>query len=207
MENIWTIIAAAVTALGVLLLIAGLVTKNRSGVANSRNKKLQASYEKMMQDNMFHIFSKEFHEELRNKARLDFQKVINENAMFLQQDLRLTTTELNEYMKKEASAKLQEEFKAYEESIKAVEQMAVKAINDTVHSAQTQQAAMAKKLEEEVSARKTQMVSNFEQSMADIVSHYVQQTVGQQIDLKEQLPLILREMEASKDAMKRDMLL
>lgn len=207
MENTWLLIGAGTAGLGILLILIGAVTRNKAARVGRNNKKLQASYEKMMQENMLHIFSKEFHEELRNKARLDFQKVINENAMFLQQDLRLTTAELNEFMKKEASQKLQEQFKAYEESIKAVEQMAVEAINNTVHSAQDQQVAMTKKLQEEVTARKTQMIVNFEQNMTDIVSHYVQQTVGDQVDLNEQLPVILKEMEANKEAMKKDMLL
>ena len=42
------------------------------------------------------IFNDEFREELRNRGRLYFEKIIGENAMFLQQDLRLTTSQLNE---------------------------------------------------------------------------------------------------------------
>ncbi len=64
-----------------------------------------------------HIFNDEFREELRNRGRLHFEKIIGENAMFLQQDLRLTTSELNDYMKQEISRTLQEEFAKYEESI------------------------------------------------------------------------------------------
>jgi len=42
---------------------------------------------------------------LRNRGRLHFEKIIGENAMFLQQDLRLTTSQLNEYMKAEITKK------------------------------------------------------------------------------------------------------
>lgn len=183
------------------------------GKKDDKNKKPQSkeelaeSYEKMMQDDVYHIFGKEFHEELRNKARLDFQKVINENAMFLQQDLRLTTSEINEYLKKEVSSKLQEEFKAYQQSIRDVQSAAVESINKTVVEAQQQQAALNEQIKQEVDAQKAQIVSHFEDNMAEIVSHYVVKTVGQQIDLKDQLPFIIREMEAQKEDMKRDMYL
>src|ERR1700752_3957570 len=63
-----------------------------------------------------HIFNDDFREELRNRGRLHFEKIIGENAMFLQQDLRLTTSQLNEYMKTEITRKLKEEFDKYEQS-------------------------------------------------------------------------------------------
>src|SRR6185312_223708 len=64
-----------------------------------------------------HIFNEDFREELRNRGRLHFEKIIGENAMFLQQDLRQTTTQLNDYMRAEITRTLQEEFKKYEQSI------------------------------------------------------------------------------------------
>ncbi len=78
-----------------------------------------------------HIFNDEFREELRNRGRLHFEKIIGENAMFLQQDLRLTTSQLNDYMKQELSSKLHEEFSKYEESITDAKQLAIESIEKT----------------------------------------------------------------------------
>lgn len=159
----------------------------------------------MMEDNVYHIFSKEFHEELRNKARLDFQRVINENAMFLQQDLRLTTSELNEYMKKEITGKLQEEFAAYQQSIQDVQHAAVESINNTVTSAHEQQKLLAQQIQQDTDARKEQIIANFEANMAEVVNFYVLKAVGDQLDLKEQLPYILRQLQSNREDMKKDM--
>jgi hypothetical protein len=60
-----------------------------------------ADIEKAAEEDVEHIFNDTFREELRNRGRLHFEKIISENAMFLQQDLRLTTSQLNEYMKEE----------------------------------------------------------------------------------------------------------
>jgi hypothetical protein len=81
-----------------------------------------------------HIFNDDFREELRNRGRLHFEKIIGENAMFLQQDLRLTTSQLNEYMKNEITQKLQDEFAKYEESITDAKQLAIDSINKNARS-------------------------------------------------------------------------
>lgn len=210
-------IAIGAAGIGLLLLAAviALVFSSRDKNTKAPNKKssdkpktkeeLAESYESLMQDNIYHIFTKEFHEELRNKARLDFQKVISENAMFLQQDLRLTTSEINEYLKKEMSGKLKEEFAAYQQSIKDVQQEAVDSINRTVSAAQEQQALLANKIQEDTEAQKAQIIAHFEANLAEIVSHYILKTVGNEIDLKDQIPYIVREMEAQKEAMRKDM--
>src|SRR5579871_4637406 len=83
------------------------------------------------QKDVEHIFNDQFREELRNRGRLHFEKIISENAMFLQQDLRLTTSQLNEYMKGEITATLQAEFKKYEQSIADAKQLAVDSIIKT----------------------------------------------------------------------------
>jgi hypothetical protein len=203
--------AAVVIVVVIVVLLTSGGSKKQAQKKTGKNpppktkEELEASYEQMMQDDVYHIFSNEFHEELRNKARLDFQKVINENAMFLQQDLRLTTSEINEYLKKEVTGKLQEEFMAYQQSIKDVQQAAVKSINDTVLSAQQQQQALSEQIKKDSEVQKAKMLADFEANMGAIVSHYVVKTVGEHMDLKEQLPLILREMETQKEAMRQDM--
>ncbi len=209
-------IAIGAIGAGLLLMVAVIAmisTRQKKPQAKKTKKagppktkqELEESYEKMMQDDVYHIFTKEFHEELRNKARLDFQKVISENAMFLQQDLRLTTSEINEYLKKEVSGKLEEEFAAYQQSIKDVQQAAVDSINSTVSATQEQQRLLAENMHKNAEAEKAKIVADFEANMAQIVSHYILKAVGSEIDLKEQMPYILREMEVQKEAMRKDM--
>ena len=99
-----------------------------------------------------HIFNDEFREELRNRGRLHFEKIIGENAMFLQQDLRLTTSQLNEYMKQELTSKLKEEFAKYEQSITDAKQMAVDSIEKTKETIEEERQQLLEKLDTEVAA-------------------------------------------------------
>ncbi|GAC1498792.1 MAG: hypothetical protein NVS1B10_00900 [Candidatus Saccharimonadales bacterium] len=151
-----------------------------------------------------HVFNNEFREELRNRGRLHFEKIISENAMFLQQDLRLTTSQVNDYMKNEITQRLQEEFKKYEESIMDAKELAVEAIKKTTVAIDEQREQMGQQIQTELTAEKQQIIVNFENNMADIINHYVLAAVGNQIDLNDQLEYILSDLEANKKAILED---
>jgi predicted nuclease with TOPRIM domain len=151
-----------------------------------------------------HIFNEEFREELRNRGRLHFEKIIGENAMFLQQDLRLTTSQLNEYMKSEITSKLTEEFNKYEQSIMDAKELAVESIQKTNSAIDEQRQLLSQEVQKEIVAAKQQMVQRFEANMADIVNHYVLAAIGNQIDLTDQLEYILAELETNKQAIIED---
>jgi hypothetical protein len=151
-----------------------------------------------------HIFNDEFREELRNRGRLHFEKIIGENAMFLQQDLRLTTSQLNEYMKAEITRKLQDEFAKYEESIMDAKQLAIESIQKTNTAIDEQRQLMGEEVQKEIVAEKQQLIQRFEQNMTDIINHYVLAAIGDQIDLSDQLEYILADLEANKKAIIED---
>lgn len=151
-----------------------------------------------------HIFNDDFREELRNRGRLHFEKIIGENAMFLQQDLRLTTSQLNEFMKNEISKVLKEEFSKYEESINDAKQLAIESIQKTQTTIEQQRELLTQQLNEQLTTEKSRSLNRFEKHMADIVNHYVLEAVGEQIDLSEQLEFILAQMERNKEAIIKD---
>lgn len=164
----------------------------------------QESVEKAAAEDVEHIFNDEFREELRNRGRLHFEKIIGENAMFLQQDLRLTTSQLNEYMKAEITRKLQEEFAKYEESIMDAKQLAIDSIQKTNAAIDEQRQLLSQQVQEEIAKEKAQLVKRFEDNMAEIVNHYVLGAIGNQIDLDDQLDYILGDLEANKQAILED---
>jgi hypothetical protein len=151
-----------------------------------------------------HIFDDKFREELRNRGRLHFEKIIGENAMFLQQDLRLTTSELNEYMKKEITAKLKQEFAKYEESITDAKQLAIDSITKTNQAIDAERTALVQKLQQEIAADKQRELERFSAGMTKIVNYYLLSAIGDQIDLSDQLEYILASLEANKTAIIED---
>lgn len=151
-----------------------------------------------------HIFNDDFREELRNRGRLHFEKVINDNAVFLQQDLRNTTTQLNEYMRSEITRTLQEEFKKYEQSINDAKQLAMESIQKTVATIEQQRQFLEQQIKAQSTAQEERIVARFEAEMAGIFNHYIVKAIGNQIDLSDQLDFILGELEANKQAILED---
>jgi len=151
-----------------------------------------------------HIFNDEFREELRNRGRLHFEKIIGENAMFLQQDLRQTTSQLNDYMRTELTRTLQEEFKKYEQSITDAKQIALSSIEKTTATIEQQREFLQQQLQTQAEIQKARIVERFEAEMATIINHYILRAIGNQIDLSDQLDYILAELESNKQAILED---
>ncbi len=202
--TIWwlTLILATLASIGAAFIWLALRI-GRSGTSG-KAKAQAGSLEEAAEQDVEHIFNEQFREELRNRGRLHFEKIIGENAMFLQQDLRLTTSQLNEYMKTEITQKLQEEFSKYEQSIMDAKQLAIESIEKTNTAIDEQRQVIGMEVQKEILAEKQQMLKHFESNMADIVNHYVLAAVGNQIDLSDQLEYILGDLEANKKAIIED---
>jgi F0F1-type ATP synthase membrane subunit b/b' len=124
--------------------------------------------------------------------------------MFLQQDLRLTTSQLNEYMKGEITKTLTEEFTKYEQSIDDAKQLAINSIAKTQSAIEEERQALHDNLTKEFELERERLIKKFEDHMAEIVNHYVLDAVGNEIDLSDQLEYILGEMEANKATIVED---
>jgi hypothetical protein len=174
------------------------------GATSGHGRKATPDYVKAAEEDVEHIFNTEFREELRNRGRLHFEKIIGENAMFLQQDLRLTTSQLNEYMKTEITRKLQEEFDKYEQSIMDAKQLAIDSIQKTNQAIEEQRITLSKQVQQEIDAEKAQLIQRFRENTAEIINHYILTAIGNQIDLSDQLEYIMNELEANKQSILED---
>lgn len=189
-----TILIAGSLLAGTAGFIYLAVKINARGGRNDR----ESEYGKAAEQDVEHIFNEDFREELRNRGRLHFEKIIGENAMFLQQDLRLTTSQINEHMKKEINKTLQEAFEKYEESIDDAKQIALDSIQKTQDAVEQQRQMMNQQLQKEVAQEKQRAIERFEKNMAAIINHYVLEAVGDQINLEDQLEFILTGLERNK---------
>ena len=188
-----------------------VVTLNRlqgGGPARSGKKsvdELNKAYSDIAEEDATHLFNKEFREELRNRGRLRFEKIIDENAMFLKQDLDLTISQLNEYMKKEISSKLDAEYAAYAKAMTEPQELALATLQKTAQEVEAQRVALAEALKKDVSEREAAMIKVYEENMAKVIEHYVLQALGDQFTLRDQLPYIIAQMEANKQNIIEDM--
>ncbi len=206
--NIWWVVSIIAVLIAFTLAFIWLAYKLNEILKNQQknpNSELLATIGKAPELDVEHIFNKEFREELRNRGRLHFEKIIGENAMFLQQDLRLTTSQLNEFMKSQISNTLKEEFSKYEQSIADAKQLAVDSIQKTLDALADQRKAITEEVQNELAIEKEKLINRLEQNMTDIVNHYLVEAIGDQIDLEDQLDYILGELDQNKTAIIEDL--
>lgn len=200
--NIWGLILVIGTMLATAM--AFLWVAVQLGPKQKKGPQSTDVYTDTAEHDVEHIFNDEFREELRNRGRLHFEKIIGENAMFLQQDLRLTTSQLNEYMKQEITRTLQEEFAKYEQSINDAKQMATEAIQKTQQALEEERELLKTTLQGEIAAERDRLILRFQDNMADIVNHYILDAIGNEIDMTDQLEYIIGELTRNKDAIVED---
>lgn len=200
----WLVLILGTLAAGFFGFVWITLTLSRLQAGGSKKTAAEA-YSDMAEEEASHLFNKEFREELRNRGRLRFEKIIDENAMFLKQDLDLTISQLNEYMKKEISTNLEQEFAAYAKAMKEAQELALDSLRKTAESVETERAEMAAAMHQEVAERESNMLKIYEDNMAQIVEHYLLASLGERFDLKSQLPYIIAEMEANKQNIVEDM--
>ena len=98
-----------------------------------------------------------------------------------------------------------EENRAQVASLKQTHEAALNSLISSVQELQQQHQQLAQKLQQNVADQETMLVTAFEQNMAQIIEHYLLGALGDQYDLKAQLPSIIKQMEASKQAIVDDM--
>lgn len=184
--------------------VAVRLGSNAPAASKKTAKEGQQELGQAAEEDVESIFNDEFREELRNRGRLHFEKIIGENAMFLQQDLRLTTSQINEYMKQEITKTLQEEFAKYEQSIEDAKKLAIDSMQKTQVALEEERQILRQKLEGEVNAQRERLIKRFEENMGEIVNHYVLDAIGNEIDLSDQLEYILGELESNKAVLVED---
>jgi len=198
-----------ITAIGLIVVAAIILIwwAARSAMGKNRVQDVEKREQHLVSQSTAEvaaIFDDAFRQELRNRGLVQFEKIINENAMFMQQDLRLTASQANDFLKQEINRTLRQEFKKYEQSIDDAKEIAVQSIEKTRTAIEEQRQMLSSELRAEVNEEKARIIQRFEQNMAEIINHYVLAAVGDQINLDDQLEFILGELEENKTAILED---
>lgn len=132
-------------------------------------------------------FTEEFRDELQQRARRQFDAVMQQNAQFLQQNVRVSAAKLEEFMKQEVLTTLQRELAKHQQVIDQTKQMVTS--NITRNEQQHQQ---------ELQAEKDRRLKRFEDHMTEVIRSYVVTAAGDVIDQEHQISLVIDSLNAHK---------
>jgi hypothetical protein len=146
----------------------------------------------------------EIQDEVHDKARLALEKAVGENVTFIQQDVRRSTSELNEYMQKKIARVIDEELAQYKGSAQQVRQKTLSSISKAQDEIAEQYKLFTSQLDSQLAAEKQRLIDRLHENMTDIVEHYIVAAVGDRFDIDQQMGYIIAELEANKDAINKD---
>ena len=92
-------------------------------------------------------------------------------------------------------------------AVKTAQDAALATLTSSVQALQQQHDELRQMLETNVARQEAMLVDAFQANMAQIVEQYLLGALGEQYDVKAQLPAIIKQLEANKDAIKEDMTL
>jgi len=90
------------------------------------------------------------------------------------------------------------------DAMKGVQDQAAESLNNTARALEEQRVSLTETLQKDAEAQKQLLVNAFEENMATVVEHYLVGALGDQYDLKTQLPAILSNLESNKQAIVDD---
>lgn len=90
-------------------------------------------------------------------------------------------------------------------SMQNAQAAALQSLSNSVEAMEKQYHQIEEVIQKKVAAQQEVMVNMFEQNMAQIIEHYLLEALGDQYDLKAQLPSIIKQMESNKQAIVDDM--
>lgn len=98
-----------------------------------------------------------------------------------------------------------EQYDARMAAMNEAQDAALDTINQSTQALKERQQALTERLEKNVLEQEASLVGAFEENMAHTIEHYLLEALGDQYDLKAQLPAILKQMEDNKQAIVDDM--
>jgi len=183
-----TLLAAFVAFIWMAIKIKSIHV-NTSSASNSNDSGPDTKINQVVDQ----AFTEDFREELRTRAKDQFEKLIHENAMFLQQDVRVSAAQLDDFMKKEVIATLQQELAKHHQSLAQTKDMVASSITQT-----------KQQFEQDMQREKEQKIKQLDENIQDTVKQYVQAAVGDVIDSEKELALIVDSLQARKSEIFED---
>ncbi|MFZ1301221.1 MAG: hypothetical protein WAQ27_01410 [Candidatus Microsaccharimonas sp.] len=148
----------------------------------------------------------EYNKEMKAAQDLALQS-LTQNSEDLQkeyQDLR-SMLQKNVADQKVTLTNVFEENKVRIAEMKEAQDLALKSLNDSAEALKTQYAQINETLQKNVAEQQSILVSAFEENMGRVIEHYLLGALGDQYDMKAQLPSIIKQMEENKQTIADDM--
>lgn len=149
-------------------------------------------------------FDDEFRTKLRERGVLRFERTLDQHAAFLQQDLHKISDEVAEHIKEQAANILSEEFTDQKQSVAAAQQHLSETFARVDQAVEVYGKTLSDELHKELIAEKQRRLDRFTENMSDVITHHIQESLGNLLPVDEQVAFIIKNLEENKTAIVED---
>lgn len=144
--------------------------------------------------------------ELSRELRKQLTEVGKKSAQRLQESLDNTVDRLASTLDEQTSTQLSQEFEKYEVSLQALRDQSIAEFDKLQKELEKRKNELMEHLELEITKEKERRATAINNQLSDVVSSYLVETLGDQVDLGAQATYIFAALQQHKDDIKRDML-
>ena len=143
--------------------------------------------------------------ELEAKLKAAYEVKIGEATIAFGDDLRTTSTKLSELVARLTTDVIEQELKAYHDTLDGVRATATEAMEKIRAAVEEQRVELRKGMASDVAAEQARLIERFDTKFGDVVTSYIAESLGGGVDLGAQLQYVISSLESHKDEIKKDL--
>ncbi len=151
------------------------------------------------------VLGDEQRERLIKQAAAEFEAVVQDGTKQFRADLAATSNLLSEQVKRMTTTIITEELENYRHSLEELRKQALEVMAGVQAAVEEQRKALASGLETEMKAERERLSLQLDTKLADIVSSYVLEVLGNKVDMGAQGAYLFETLEAHKEELKREL--
>lgn len=144
--------------------------------------------------------------EVEKQAKAELQQAAREAATHLHNTIKHTVEQVGMHVDEAVQNTINQEFEKYQISLQALREQSIDEFSKLQKDLDDRRNRLLEALDKQANAELERRVDRFNASLNDVVSNYIVESLGNQVDLGAQLPYIIQNLQKHKDDIKRDVL-
>ncbi|SRR6266550_2307188 len=144
--------------------------------------------------------------EVEKVAHQQLQQIASEAAQRLKQSLENSLDEVSVHVSDMANTTLSQEFEQYQVSLQALRDQSIQEFSKLQQELDQRRVQLTEHLDKVIREEGEKRLATFDARLNDVISSYLVESLGTQVDLGAQSAYIFETLQAHKDEIKRDIL-
>jgi len=151
------------------------------------------------------VFTDDFLNSLRNHAELQLNNAVDKTHNELEHALQSSYQRLLQGVEQQAAQVFNQEMESYRQTISDAKSAASNIAKESEQQLTEIRQTIEKQSQAAIREEKQKLLKQLDDKLGDVVTHYLAESLGENVDLGSQKEYILQQLESHKEDIKKDM--